>query len=138
MKAKEYLNQIRIIDRLIEHKQIEILKLRSKLAPKGITYESDKVKTSIVGNPTAEIICTIVDYENEIKADTERLINLKKEITSIVDSLNDADMIDVLYQRYYQYKNWVDIATNMNMSLKNIYRLHGKALSNFEKKLPLN
>ena len=44
-------------------------------------------------------------------------------------------MIDLLYQRYFQYKEWEEIAVDIGMTYRNVYRLHGRALLSFENKL---
>lgn len=129
--------QIKKLDKLIENKQIEIQKLRTKLTYKGISY-GDKVQASIIGNPTTEAIAQIVDYEAELNNDIDKLIDLKRETTKIIDSLDDADMIDLLYQRYFQYKEWEEIAVNIGMTCRNVHRLHGRALLSVENKLKLS
>ena len=134
LEAKKLLMQIKKLDKLIENKQVEIQKLRSQLSYKGISY-GDKVQSSVVGNPTTEKIAKIVDYEKELNDDIENLLNLKKETTKLIDSLEDADEIDVLYQRYYQYLNWEEIAVNKCMTCRSIYKLHGKALMEIDKLL---
>ena len=134
MKAKDYLLQIKKIDKLIENKQIEIQRLRSQLTYKGTTY-GDKVQSSVVGNPTTEKIAQIVDYEKELNQDIDKLIGLKKETTKLIDSLEDADEIDVLYKRYFQYLTWEEIAFDMKLTCRSIQRLHGQALLNVDKLL---
>ena len=134
LEAKALLMQIKKLDKLIENKQIEIQKLRNQLTYKGITY-GDKVQASIIGNPTTKTIAQIVDYEKELNEDIDKLIDLKKETTKIIDSLDDAEEIDLLYQRYFQYKEWEEIAVNIGMTCRNVYRLHGRALLSIENKL---
>ena len=47
-------------------------------------------------------------------------------------------MIDLLYQRYFQYKEWEEIAVDIGMTCRNIHRLHGRALLSVENKLKLS
>lgn len=135
MNAKEFLQQVRTIDIIIDNKREEIRKLRSMIEISAVKYEGCKTQSSGNHDKTANIICRIVDLENEINIEIEKLLNAKQEIMNVIDKINDPEMIDLLYRRYIHFEKWEKIAYKMNYSLRGIYKLHGRALQEIEKKL---
>ena len=128
MTAKEYLGQIRKYDVLIENKTKTVARLREQAT--GISVKMDKinVKTTARTDRLEETIVKIVDLENSILKDVEKIAELKGEVTRSIDKVGDADLINLLYKRYVHYKEWADIADEMNFSVQHVLRLHGKAL----------
>lgn len=128
MRAKEYLGQIRRYDVLIENKTETVARLREQAT--SITVKSDKVnvKTTARHDKLEATIAKIIDLENGILKDIERLTELKDEVTRVIDAVNDADLINILYKRYVHYEEWTAIADEMNFSEQHVLRLHGKAL----------
>lgn len=136
MTAKEYLQQIRKIDLLIQNKLEQAQELRSKLEVKGINFESDG-STSATRNVTKmnELIVSVVTLEEEINQQIDLLINKKREVMELVDSLDNADEISLLYKRYFNYMSWEEIAVDMKFSYKHIHRIHGNALKSIQVKM---
>ena len=134
MTAKEYLQQIRKIDLLIQNKLEQAQELRSKLEVQGITFESDG-STSATRNVTKmnDLIVSVITLEEEINQQIDILINKKREIMELIDSLDNADEISLLYKRYFNYKKWEEIAVDMNYTYRGILKIHGRALQNLEK-----
>jgi hypothetical protein len=134
MTAKEYLQQIRKIDLLIQNKLEQAQELRSKLEVKGINFESDG-STSATRNVTKmnDLIVSVVTLEEEINQQIDLLINKKREVMELIDSLDNADEISLLYKRYFNYKKWEEIAVDMNYTYRGILKIHGRALQNLEK-----
>lgn len=132
MKAKDYLLQVRRINKLIELKQNEINKLNLYLGVKAVNYEGERVQSSNTMDRT-DLICKIVDFEIELKEYIKQLIDLKKEIMQTIDKLDEADLIKLLYLRYFDFKTWEEIAITMNYSYRWILKLHGISLQKIEK-----
>lgn len=128
MKAKEYLGQIRKYDVLIANKTETVARLREQAT--SITAKTDKVnvQTTARNDKLEATIVKIIDLENGILKDIERLTELKGEVTRVIDAVNDADLINLLYKRYVHYEEWATIAEEMNFSEQHVLRLHGKAL----------
>ena len=134
MTAKEYLQQTRKIDLLIQNKLEQAQELRSKLEVKGINFESDG-STSATRNVTKmnDLIVSVVTLEEEINQQIDLLINKEREVMELIDSLDNADEISLLYKRYFNYKKWEEIAVGMNYTYRGILKIHGRALQNLEK-----
>ena len=135
MTAKEYLMQIRKIDYQIKAKQQQIDDIRAKLYP-GISYESDgSVRSRVNVKRTEQLILRIVELEDEINEDLSSLVHMKQEIMNVIDQLDDAREIAVLYKRYVECKGWNTIAKETDYSKAQVYRIHSVSIEKIEKVL---
>lgn len=132
MNAKECLSQIKKADYLIHLKQKEIDRLKQGLGYKAVSYDQERVQG---GKPTdkSDLICKIIDYEHELIAQVNELINLKKEIMIRVDQIKNEECIRLIYLRYFEFKSWEEIAIELKYSYRWVLKLHGKALLEFGK-----
>ena len=128
MTAKQYLKQARYLDERINTKIAQVSSLHN-LATKTTSTLSD-----MPGSPTRnthrmeDIIIKILMLENEINADIDNLVDLKDEILSVIKAVDDEECRLLLEKRYLNFEQWEDIAAEMCTGVKNIYRLHDKAL----------
>ena len=128
MTVKEYLKQARFLNEHINTKIEQVSSLHD-LATKATSTLSD-----MPGGPTRnthrmeDIIIKILMLENEINVDIDRLVDLKNEILSVINAVDDSDSRLILEKRYMNLESWEDIAAELNTSVPNIYRLHEKAL----------
>ncbi|MGL6015774.1 MAG: DUF1492 domain-containing protein [Selenomonadaceae bacterium] len=76
-----------------------------------------------------DIIAKMVDLENEISADIDALVDLKREIVSAIKSVDNPEFRTLLELRYLCFKPWEQIALEMGYDLRWLYRLHQKALA---------
>ena len=74
----------------------------------------------------------MIDLENEINADIDRLVDLKREMATLIERVVDPSHRLLLEMRYLGGNTWEDIAQKMGYDLRWVYRLHGKALQEFE------
>lgn len=101
----------------------------------GISYEP-KIGVSGAINtksPQEKYLATCIEYEEELAKDIDNLVMLKREAMHLIDQINDANCIDVLYKRYFEYKKWEEIAVEMDYDYRTVLRIHGKALVEFNK-----
>lgn len=70
----------------------------------------------------------IIDLEEQITADMEKLVDLKKEITYVIQSVPNPEYQDLLAKRYICCESWEKIAVDMNYELRYIHKLHSRAL----------
>lgn len=71
----------------------------------------------------------MVDLENEISADIDALVDLKREIVTAIKSVDSPEFGTLLELRYLCFKPWEQIALEMGYDLRWLYRLHQKALA---------
>lgn len=131
MKAKEYLQQIRKCDKRIENR-LSMLKMLHDLATSVTSVMKDTPvqgggASDKVGNAVTKIVC----LENEINAEVDRFVDLKREAMVAIDKL-DSPYSCILYKRYFEYQTWEQIAVDMNFCFRHTVRLHGVALKMLE------
>ena len=96
MKAKEFLQQARFLDQRINSKVREIEKMNA-LATNMSAVISDMPKAK--GSTTSRMedtVCKIIDYENEVREDLDRLISIKREINDTLEQIDEVDYRIVL------------------------------------------
>lgn len=128
MNVKDYLNKIRTVDALIDCKCDQIAKLRARLLNVTATTEGERVQTSKTDDKFADTIAKIVDLENEINRDIDRLVDLKCEARKLIEKLDDDVQKIVLYKRYFDNKRFEQIAIECNYSWRRINQIHSEAL----------
>lgn len=132
-QAKEYLSQIKKTDRLIDRLLAVVQTLRFGLTSQSYELQPDRVQTSGPKDRLAETFAQIDDLERKINARIDDLIRLKADVCDKIDQIPDKDQQNVLIARYVQGERWEKIAVDLNFSIAQAYRLHGKALVNFGK-----
>ncbi len=128
MTAKEYFKQAYFLDQQIATK-LDQLRSWRELAERCtsiITGQSGNVANS--DSVMENTVIQIVDAENELKIDIDRLIRLKKEIAETISTLQNDKFRTILEDRYLNYKSWSEIAEKMGYSTRSAYRLHDIAL----------
>ena len=133
MGAKDYLMQVRLMDSSIRQKMSLLTQMRmSATGLRAVTYDGDKVQNS-PGDRMADVMARIVDLEYEIIDDTLKLVQKKSEVVSDIFMVGDEKLERVLYLRYVEYLTFSNIAEEMDIDIRQVFRLHGKALYSFEK-----
>ena len=135
MKAKEYLQRLKILDVAINQKIKEVDDLqRMSTCIGSFDYSKDKVQTSPKPDaPYVEILERICDKQNEINNEIDYFVNEKHKIINQIQMLTNANYVNILFKRYVEYKNFETIAVETDYSYDHILRLHGYALQEFEK-----
>ena len=130
MTAKEYLAQIRNLDRRIDAKIEEKESLKSILERVTASL-TERVQTS-KKNVFEEAAAKLADLEDEIGEEINKFVLLKSTITHQIDKVPDNLYAALLSQRYLNMKTWEQIADDLNYDLRTVYKLHDKALKAFE------
>ena len=116
----------------IEQKEEELERLKSSLESISAGTDSERVQTT-PRDRLSEGITRIVDLEEEINSDLGALLMFRNKIINEIQSMDNPIYINILYKRYVQYKSLEEIAVEMNYSYRQILRLHGLALQEFER-----
>lgn len=137
MTAKEYLQQLERADVIIEQKMKEQADLEElSKCVRTIDYDKDRVSSSGTGDaPFVNPVLKIVMLEQEINAEIDKYVDLKRKITGEIQSLQDPQFIKVLFKRYVEYKGFDKIAVELECSERNVYTIHGQALKDFTEKV---
>jgi hypothetical protein len=132
MTVKEYLTQAYRIDQRINSKLEQVASLR-ELASKATATLSDMHHKPNRNTGSMEtIICKMIDLENEINHDIDTLVDLKRDIVTIIKRIENPEYQTLLELRYLCFKTWEQIAVDMGYSLQYAFRMHEKALKCIE------
>ena len=132
MIVKDYLSQAYRIDQRINSKIEQVSSLHD-LATKATQTLSDMPGSATRNTHRMEdVIIKIIDLENEINTEIDRLVDIKREITCFINGVSNPEEQTLLELRYLCFKTWEQIAVDMGYSVENIYRMHRKALKNLE------
>ena len=59
----------------------------------------------------------------------DKALKILDQIEDMVDRLEDADQRRLIRDRYITGMEWAEVADDVNMSLRTVYRVHGQALA---------
>lgn len=134
MNAKEYLSQAVWLDRMIDSKLEQLEMLKSLAMKVTSSFTKEKISGGNIEKSKMEsTMVKVIDLEHEINADIDRLVNLKKDIQDTINKMDDINQQLLLELRYLSGKGWDEIAASMGYDPRTVYRIHGKALKEFEK-----
>ena len=129
MITREFLESIQDLESVLKMKRRELAHLRETLDLKGVSYENiGAAAGSRKTDAVADKICTIVDFEEHIKADEQRLAAMRIEATEAISRLESETMRDVLTRKYLQFESIRKIAEATSFSESYIYSICNKGL----------
>ncbi|MCQ4922212.1 DUF1492 domain-containing protein [Tissierella carlieri] len=135
MNAKEYLSQALAINKRIDSKLEQVSSLRSLAMRVTTSFGEERVCSTKKQSPLEEAMVKLIDLEHEINDDIDKLLDIKKQIAEDISSLENENYRMILELRYVALMKWEDIAETMDYDLRWVYRMHGKALKEFDKPL---
>lgn len=133
MTAKEYLGQYRRLKTDIDSKTEQLEELR-ELA-ESVSHSTGTGGSGGTSDKVGKTVAKIIDLENNINCQIEKMIELKIKIESTILSVNNSTLCQLLILRYINGHTFEQIALEMNYCYMQICRLHGKALESVKKML---
>lgn len=134
MTTKEYLGQISRLNRMINNKLTEIAQLKDMAVSISATQSGEMVQTTPNFDKIGTKYAKIDEMERKIDGMVDKLVDKKEKIIQQIDSMEDENTYNILFARYIEKKTFEVIATEMKYSWRQVVRLHGTALKQFEKK----
>ena len=105
MNAKEYLKQAFYLDKRINSKLEQVESLNA-LATKATTTLSDMPKSPNRGSSKLEdTIVKIVDLQEEINRDIDKLVDLKAEMVGTIKQIQNKELQVILEKRYLCFES---------------------------------
>ena len=132
MGTVEFLSQAYHIDLRINSKLEQLESLNSLAAKATAAFGNEPVSGSRDVHRREAVICKIVDLQNEINADIDRLVDIKREVREMIESVPSVEGRTILEMRYINYKKWEEIAVSMHYVLRNVRYIHDKAIEYLE------
>ena len=130
--AKAYLKRIKLYDTHINNKTEEVERLEAMATKITQTLRDDAGGGSRSQDKIGDAAARIIDLKRELNRDIDCFVDMKREIKVIVDKVDDANQLSVIYKRYFLYETFEQIACEMNMTFRNVCYIHGKALEAVE------
>lgn len=123
-----YLKQAKRLDDIINLKieQLSDLKLQSTAI--SSLHDTEKVKISLNPNQLSGLVAKMVDLENEINKEIDKLYSIKKDIMHSINLIDNKDYQVLLNLRYLNFLTWEEIAAKMSYSISWVFKIHTRAL----------
>ena len=134
MDTKQYLQQISRLDRMINNKLAEISQLRELALSVSAVKNEERVQSTPNFDKMGTAYCKIEEMEEKLDKLIDEFVNKKNLIISQIDKIENETYYEILFARYIEKKTFEKIADEMTYSWRQVIRLHGRALQEFEKK----
>lgn len=131
MTVKEFLNDVRR-----QHSRVEACKERLKeIEMEVLSIKSPQLGDKIQSNSTRsldEVVWRLEAKRAETSREFIKLMDLQDKAEALISYEKDHDRWAVLYRRYIINQKWEEIAVQMHLDLRWIYRIHGSSLHDLE------
>ena len=132
MTAKEYLQQARSLDMLINAKRDELYALRLTATSVSSPALGDKVKSGSTNN-AMQIVDKIIALQEIINSDIDRLVDIKADMHEKIEKVYNPQFIALLTDKYINGFTLEQIAERMDKSYETVRGWHGQALQIFRR-----
>ena len=126
--VKEKLRELSNHEYKLKSKRLKLEALRTLSVENSSKLDSQPSGTSSVHSRNEELVCKIIELEEEIKKEEIELQKEKVRMLELIEHISDLNEQRVLIERYIQHMNWQEIADSLYCSISWTYRLHGRAL----------
>ena len=133
LETKQYLAQISRLDRMIKNKMTELSQYRDLIYGLSAVVNEERVQKSPDFDKMTGKVAKVLKIESKIDELIDEYVDKKNLIISQIDSMENEIYYEILFARYIEKKTFEKIADEMMYSWRQIIRLHGKALQEFEK-----
>ena len=127
-EKKAYLSQYKTLDRRINQLTEDLARWRARAEAISPVY-SAMPRSGGNGDKVAAAIEHIITLEQEINAEIDRLVDLRRTIELYIETIPDNTLRDRMRYRYIDGLNWNVVAERMHYCEHHIYKLHSAALS---------
>lgn len=135
MKAREYLDQLEVIETRIQNIQFDIAHLKDLALSITPAYEGERVQSSGNLHRTASVVDKWVDKEREMGEIIDQLVDTRWEIIEMIENLKRPRESSVLHMLYVQKKSFKEVAAHYDKSVSWAISIHGRALQSLQKEL---
>ncbi len=137
MTGQEELEHIQELKKRVEEQEYFIQELKSALdGLTGITYDADKVQTSVQGDPMLDKLVRLQDEEQKLKRFREEWIRWKVRMIRKIHRMDIGNLQKLLYVVYIEEHSLSECAGIMCWSYDHTKKQHRNAIREFEKLTP--
>ena len=131
--AKVFFKSLRGIDRRILRKEEQLRQLRESATNTTSVMQEASIKPSGTSRPVEDNSSKIVDLEADIRADRDKLCEVRMKANHIIRNIPDKMQGDCLECIYIMGKTFDETAEELGYSHAGIRKLHGYALASANK-----
>ena len=135
MTAKQYLRQIRTLNRRIDSLIAEKDRLTAIAeGVSGMSYDDVKVQSARVtpGNRQTDAVCKLIDIEERITYEIDRYVDMREDAERYISQLKSPVERDLLRNYYLTGLTWEQVAELMLYDNRTMYKIHGRTLFHLE------
>lgn len=125
-KKKRYLREYRKSVSRLKRLWAELAEIKSMKA--SISVNNDGMPHGDGQSDLSGYAASLDGLEREIVSERYQRIMKYQEIKTCIDALENSRESDVLFYRYIKGLDWWKVAEKMELTERQIYRIHGKAL----------
>lgn len=126
-EIKKFLGQAYYLDKRAEVLKDELETLESRLQKCTASYTTTRGGS----RPSFEVtLDKVLKYRDMLSYELSCLVDRKKEIESAIKRLDDDRQKIILYKRYINFQTFETISSDIGLEVRQVYRLHKKALQN--------
>ena len=134
MDAREYLWQLKNIDKRIADKMEEAQRWRDISENVTAKLNKDKVQTTPKPDKMADAIVNAIQYERESEELARKLAEFKNMVSHMIDDIDDIRYYEVLKKFFIFDMKYADIQSAMDRSYRHVRRELDKAIEFFGNK----
>ena len=98
----------------------------------SISVSCKEIKVSNISSKVENKAIDLVSLKKDIDLHNVKIEELKKEISCVINNLEDDTLKSLLRLRYLEFRKWEDIEYILNYSRRNIFYKYNKALINID------
>ena len=129
MNAKDYLGQAYRLDQHITSKLQQVASLRSLTERVTVAYGGEVVSHSRNLTSLQDTIVRLMEAEEELNQEIDKLVDLKIEISNIISEVRNENYKLILEKRYLCFLPWDQIAADLNTSRRWVLIQHDRAVN---------
>jgi hypothetical protein len=132
LTAKEYLQNIRDLHLDIIAKEKDLAELKQQAESLQNTALTERVQSS-KSNSSNQTIDEVIDIENLLNEKKTMCNKLIMSTYKIIIQISEEKYRRVLIEYYFNCRTWSGVSDVMHLNKRWVFRLHGRALQEFEK-----
>ena len=129
MNAKDYLGQAYRLDQHITSKLQQVESLRSLTERVTVAYGGEVVSHSRNLTSLQDTIVRLMEAEEELNQEIDKLVDLKIEISNIISEVRNENYKLILEKRYLCFLPWDHIAADLKISRRWVLIQHERAVN---------
>lgn len=122
-----YLNQYKFLNAETDRKIKELEDWKNKIYSITGTL-TDMPRSNSRRDKISDGIAAINEIEENINSDIEKLLKVRKNVQSKIDTIEDLKLRELMKCRYLDFNTWEEIAYKNGFSWQWVYKLHEKSL----------